>query len=85
MTEGKLIAGTLSVAFIVTAIETAGGKGLTLAQLARNMGLAIVIALGIGVALWWLDRPSQKRTTTMWPFIAFAAIVIICFIAARLL
>lgn len=80
--EGKLLAGTLSVAFIVTVIE-AIAKGLALQHLVRQLGLTIAVALGIGAALWWLDRSAQTRTTTMWPFIALTIIVIICFITAH--
>jgi hypothetical protein len=80
--EGKVLAGTLSVAFVVTVIE-AIAKGLALQHLVRHLGSAIVIALGIGALLWWLDRSAQTRTTTMRPFIALATIVIICFIAAH--
>lgn len=83
--EGKILAGALSVAFIATVIEAGIDKGLALAHIARHLGLAVVIALGMGVALWWLDRPNQKPASTIWPFIALTIIVIMCIIAAHFL
>lgn len=85
VTGGKLLAGALSAAFIATAIEAVIDKGLALGHLAKYSGFAIVIALGIGAALWWLDWPSRQRETTKWPFIALAVVVIVCFVVAHFL